>query len=210
MPPVAPAALHRLKPRGLQIFRKRTAEIAELAEKRPPIQAVRRSMQDRRGLIATTDGAYHKRQVSCEDPDNDAHWSTPVPGAIVPPEERVHFVPPADDMAVTPEPSENQDIFRFCTASAAVRASALTGEVSRGSLQLSITTWNAGAFRGFRTSEAFRGGKFHVLLGQEFGSEQEEQQVTPEDRAALDWPWNAWVGQSTGRGTASWPSTRRP
>jgi hypothetical protein len=51
-------------------------------------------------------------------------------------------------------------------------------------LQLSIATWNAGAFRGFRTSEAFRGGKFHVLLGQEFGSEQEEQQVTPEDRAA--------------------------
>ena len=69
---------------------------------------------------------------------------------------------------------EDPAIYRVCTTSALFRASSLTGEAHRGSLQLSVATWNAGAFRGFRNSEAFRGGKFHVLLGQEFGTERAE------------------------------------
>jgi len=54
-------------------------------------------------------------------------------------------------------------------------AASLTGEATGNSLQLSIATWNAGVFRGFRAQENFRKCNFHVLLSPKFENFKQDQ-----------------------------------
>ena len=182
MCPVNAEDLQRINPQGLLVMRRRTPDIVQRVHRTPPISAIRRAADDLRGIITNADGPYHRRLIFYDLPDDHAHWSERL--HAIPTREQVAFVRPADPLAEAPTDAvEDPAIYRVCTTSASFRASSLTGEAPRGNLQLSVATWNAGAFRGFRNSEAFRGGKFHVLLGQEFGNEEDERR-NPENCAA--------------------------
>ena len=105
---------------------------------------MRRALKDLRGIITDADGPYRKRPVFYELPDDHPHWSEELRADSIPPKERVGFVHPADPLAEAPTDAvEDPAIYRVCTISASFRASSLTGDAPRGSLQLSVATWNA-------------------------------------------------------------------
>ena len=175
MCPLGPQALRRMNPKGMSLMQRFNPDIESRVLKRPPVIAVRRALADLRGIVTYDDPPSRKRACTLDQP-----------GAAIPLGETMDFVRavPADaPVADAPDTAAEPEVYRVCTASASSRALTLSGESTRGSLQLSIATWNSGAFRGFRTSEAFRGGRFHVLLGQEFTNETDPP-INDQDRRA--------------------------
>ena len=180
MCPVTIQALEAMNPTGRYMLQRYSEEdVTDLVVQRPPVVAVRRRALDLRGVMVIGERQFKKRK---QTHDLDTKGSSDGVDADVP------FIQAGERIYPTLGEDHDEDpVYRVCTTSSVLRAASLSGDSTRNSLQLSIATWNGGAFRGFRVQEAFRGGQYHILLGQEFASpgknRREAQDPQQADRA---------------------------
>ena len=149
-------------PRGHKLWK--DPDLRQKLLEHPPSQPAWRKTHNKRGLQTSTDVPLPK----------DTPWTLAArfaPGPVV-----TEMVPTAKRPRTDDPP-----LYRFCSVEQRLRhqhvQSASSGMVSAASLQLSISTWNGGAWRGAAKSmDNWRCGAFHVIIGQEVeGRDLEEE-----------------------------------
>ena len=175
-PPLEPVSLRSMYPTSSRLMKMPWPDLSTLCSESPPGLNIFRHNHDLRGIISYDSTIYKRRrstwpfeEVFIERDDSPVQFEDVRVASI--PVRECEQVSAAERMHLLPD----EHIYRWDPNAATSRHLVhAASSATRGSLQISIATWNAGKFRGARVQELYRAGAFHIVVGQEMAGRNEQ------------------------------------